>query len=126
MSFLSWHAIRTANRVLAYVIYNIWYFTYDCVATTAFRDYSREDGKSPVGGTVVLVQEDTVAAVKREPEIWSTTAVAVAMRACNCVVATVTSLVTSAMQYSEVRVVCVASEHCSRWRMRGQRVEKGR
>lgn len=88
----------------------------DCVAATAFRDYSREDGKSPVGGTVALVQGDCAAAVKRELEIWSTTVAAVTTRARNCVVATVTSLVTSAMQYSEVRVVCVAGEHCSRRR----------
>lgn len=48
--------------------------------------------------------------------------------ACNCVVATVTSLVTSAMQYSEVRLVCVASEHCSRRRCRAseRRREMGR
>lgn len=46
---------------------------------------------------------------------WSTT-VAVATCACNCIVATATSLVTSTMQYSEVRVVCVAGEHCSRRR----------
>lgn len=79
-------------------------------------DNSREE-KSPADGRVALVQGDTVAIVKREPEIWSTT-VAV-QRACNCVVVTVTALVTSTMQYFEVRVVCVASGHRSRWRCGG-------
>lgn len=95
------------------IYYGIWYFAITS-RPPCFGAYSQEDGKSPVGGrTVAPGTRGQRGDSKKEAGDLHGLPLSQLQRtlACNCVVATVTSLVTSAMQYSEVRVVCVASEH---------------